>query len=368
MKKILYVDHAPYEGGAEVSLKELIRVLDRSQFSPILVAPKDAPYARELAAQDVLHIPMSFHWLHYHLGYPLVQDVLRLVRIIHQISPDIVHFNTRVSNLVGGSISFLHGIDPTLASVRFINHVRDKDPLPQWKFKLLGRVDELIANSKQVRDFLVDGGISTDRISVIYNGVDLSKYEPSLYTRTIHHRTVVTFIGQLYPRKGLTYLLEALHQLKADHPKVLLRIAGQDPTPTQSNIKQYRKFVEELELTEHVEWLGYRNDIPQLLAETDLFVLPALEEPFGRVVIEAMAMNVPVVATSVGGIPEIIEDGVSGLLTKPTNVDELVAAMQRLLTDASFSNNIKIAGRKRVLDHFSLAEHVVSMQNLYNRG
>ncbi|NTV31266.1 glycosyltransferase family 4 protein [candidate division WWE3 bacterium] len=365
--RILYVDHAPYEGGAEVSLKHLIVHLDKKKYQAIIAAPKGAVYSEPLITHNVPYIPISFHWLHYHLLYPIVLDVINLLIIIRKVRPNIVHLNTRVTNVLGGILIQLRPFLPFLQSIRFIHHVRDKDPLPQWKFNLIGKADWLIANSSQVKEFLVEGGIDESKISVIYNGVDLSIFNPVRFPCTEESFPKITFIGQLYPRKGVLYLLEAMKRIVQVFPNVRLELAGQDPTPHQSNLRQYKQLASQLGIEQSITWLGYRDDIARVLSCTDVFVLPSLEEPFGRVLIEAMALKIPVVATRVGGIPEIVVDQQTGLLVPPSNSTALADAIITLLANDSVRESMGQSGYNRVCLHFDLARHVESVQNLYNQ-
>jgi len=382
--KILFLDHAPYEGGAEVSLKQLMARLDRDRFDLAIAAPAGAPYLKDLPLDQIRHISVQFHWKRYGLILPLPWDLASLLRVVKQYQPDIIHTNTRVTNLLGGLLYLLRPALPQLQSVKFINHVRDKDPLPVWKFRLVGMCDQVMANSHQVKNFLVEGGVPAGKIEVVYNGVDLKKFKVSAFAKASVDRQsskfkigavdggnttryAITFIGQIYPRKGLNFLIDALVKIKDEFPDVMLRIVGRDPTDDQEYLEAYRKQLNSLELTAQVEWLGYCEDVSNILSQTDVFVLPALEEPFGRVLIEAMAMQVPVVATKVGGIPEIVVDGVTGFLVPPSDADALADRVIRLLHDEQLRDEFGLRGRKIVEERFSLDQHVTAVEEVYNQ-
>ena len=365
MKKILYLDHAPYEGGAEVSLKELVSHLDRTQFEPIVVAPPEAPYLDLLREHNVEIIPLVFRWKQYWYGVPLLRDLLALVKIISQVKPDIIHANTRVTTILSGALTRLRLLLPMLRRVVIINHVRDRDPLPQWKLRLIGRADIIIANSMKVRDFLIAKGISECKVTVIYNGVDLHRFE-QLKGDKLQTVPTITFIGQIYPRKGLDYLLKAMAIVKQTIPDVVLEIVGQDPTAEQIHIKSYERQTHSLDLTQNVMWLGYIKEIPQVLRHSFVLCLPALEEPFGRVLIEAMSMEIPVVATNVGGIPEVVVDGETGYLVPPKEVETLAASLLEILQSEKLRRSFGSAGRNRAMTVFNLDLHVQKIQNLYN--
>jgi len=365
--KVLFLDHAPYEGGAEVSLKQLVVSLNRSIYEPIVLAPGDAPYITSIKRRGIKCVPFQYHWRDYRYLVKCGLDVWRICRLIRHERPDIVHANTRVTTILAGTLALLKrwgGLLPR--DLVIINHVRDKDPLPRWKGWVIKQADWLIANSQQVKQFLVESGAPSGRVQVIYNGIDLAQFNPApegdakLASR-------LTFIGQIYPRKGLNYLLAAVAKLKQAYPQSVLQIAGQDPTSDQRYLKEYQQLSRRLGITDRVQWLGYYEDIVALLSRTSILVLPALEEPFGRVLIEAMAMKVPVVATQGGGIPEVVVEGQTGLLVPSANSAELARAIQRLLDDQELRRRFGQRGREVVEAKFTLKHHVDAITSVYNR-
>ncbi len=378
--KILYLDHAPYEGGAEVSLKELVKNLDKKLFEAVVVCPKNAPYAKELADARIRIIDFHYHWTAYKFIFPLLYDVIRLIGIIRRESPQIIHTNTRVTNQLGGLINICCQAVRLSGCQAVFNHVRDRDPLPFWKLKLIGNADLLIANSKKTKEFLVTGGVSQDKIRLIYNGVDINKFDSERFNCVVskeklgisENQKVITAIGQIYPRKGISFFIKALKIpelnegiLQGKLSKVKFFIVGEDPTPNQHNLTLLKSLVSEMNLENVVDFLGYRIDIPEILAATDIFVLPSLEEPFGRVLIEAMAMKLPVIATNVGGIPEIIEEGKNGFLVPAQNPTALAEKLLILLKDDKMRQEFGLTGRRIVEEKFTLEKHVEQIENIY---
>ncbi|MBM4402397.1 MAG: glycosyltransferase family 4 protein [Candidatus Cloacimonetes bacterium] len=372
--KILYLDHAPYEGGAEVSLKDLLKNLDRNRFKSILVCPKDTPSAKELTSAGVRAVNFNYHWTAYKFVFPLLYDFIKLIGLIRREKPQIIHTNTRVTNILGGFLKFYYTLHP--APCTLISHIRDRDPLPWWKFKLIGSADFLIANSQKTKDFLVDGRVSPKKIKVVYNGIDLQKFNPLKCDRNIvreklgitDRQKVIATIGQIYPRKGIPFLIKAVKGLAIGKAvgEVKLLIVGSDPTPDQRNLTLFKSLISELGLENKVEFLGYREDIPEILAATDIFVLPSLEEPFGRVLIEAMAMKVPVVASNVGGIPEIVDAGRSGFLIPPKDSQALAEKLLILLKNDKMREGFGSHGRKIVEEKFTLEKHVGRVEGIYS--
>lgn len=380
MQKILFFDHAPYEGGAEVSLKELLKHLDKKQFEVVLISPKSAPYAKELAAAGIRIIDFHYHWTTYKFIFPLFFDLFRLIKIIHTEKPHIIHTNTRVTNILGGLIKIYYQYSSISGCQYLLNHIRDRDPLPFWKFKLINKADLLIANSNKTKEFLIKGGISKNKIKVIYNGIDLKKFAPENFNKIKakqklgipENQKVITTIGQIYPRKGFSYLVQAIKILaldksfiKTEIENLKLLIVGQDPMSDKKNLSHLKSLVSEMNLENIVKFLEYRIDIPEILAATDVFVLPSLEEPFGRVLIEAMAMKLPVIATSVGGIPEIVENGKSGFLVPAKNSSALSEKLITLLKNDTMRKEFGLVGRKIVEEKFTLGKHIKKIEKIY---
>jgi glycosyltransferase involved in cell wall biosynthesis len=366
--KVLFIDHSPYEGGAEVSLKELMTNLDPIKYQTILIAPRDATYVDEILRGGSRVIGLNFDWKKYGKVMPLFKDLMAVVKIIREEKPQIVHTNTRVTNILGGLLYTMKLFDPVLAKIKFINHVRDLDPLPTWKFKLIGSADQIVANSEQVKNFLIKGGIPSTKIATIYNGVNLNVFDPAKFPRTDHDRPALLFIGQIYPRKGLNYLIEALVEIKKEFSNIVLRIVGQDPTTDQQYLGEYMLHAENLGLKPNIEWMGYldyQTKIPEVLSQTDIFVLPSLEEPFGRVIVDAMAMEVPVVATDVGGVPEIVQDSQTSYLVPPQDASSLAVKTIELLRDPAKRKEFGRKGREVVKSKLSIQKHIELIENLY---
>lgn len=190
-------------------------------------------------------------------------------------------------------------------------------------------------------------GIDEARAFTIYNGVDVARYQPAP-PRTASGPAQILAVANLIPEKGLHHLIDAL-ALLGDHP-VLLKVVGDGPERAA-----LERRVNLLALRHHVEFLGLRDDVDRLMQESDLMVHPATwQEAFGLTIAEAMASGIPVVATRTGGIPELVEDGVTGLLVAPGSSHDLGGAIRHLLDDGELRSRMGAAGRKRVEESFSL--------------
>jgi glycosyltransferase involved in cell wall biosynthesis len=125
--------------------------------------------------------------------------------------------------------------------------------------------------------------------------------------------------------------------------------------------------MQEHHLDPYVQFWGFRTDIPEILAQLDILVVPSLQEPFGKIIIEGMAMKKPVIASNVGGIPEIIVDGQTGILVPPENAEALRQALESLLENRDMRKKMGIEGRKRVEQMFSIDKNVRQTEQIYGR-
>jgi alpha-maltose-1-phosphate synthase len=293
---------------------------------------------------------------------------------------DLVHSHTWYANLAGHLAGLLHGV-PHVATTHSL------EPLRPWKAEQLGGGYALSSWSERVglqgaeRIIAVSRGMGADiceaypeidpgRIEVIYNGVDTSTYQPDPETGVIEalgidrDRPYVVFLGRVTRQKGLSVLLKAAIEFRPQAQVVLL--AGPAETP------ELGAEVDALMATlrdgrSGVFWVPEmlpRTSVIQVLSHAAAFVCPSVYEPLGIVNLEAMACATPVVASAVGGIPEVVDDGVTGLLVAPSDPKALAAAVNRLLDDPGLAAQMGRAGRGRATAEFSwraIAEQTVAL-------
>jgi glycosyltransferase involved in cell wall biosynthesis len=206
-----------------------------------------------------------------------------------------------------------------------------------------------------------------ERILVIHNGVDVRSFS---LPRGAFRRsegipaecTVITTVGRLDTQKGLPYLLEAAELVTRGHPEVRFLVVGEGPR--RGDLVRHR---DRLGLTERVWFLGFRTDVPQILADSDVFVLPSLWEGLPIALLEAMAAGLPVVATDVPGVTEVVTDGETGLVVPGKDVGALAGALSRLLDDPDLRLGLARAGRRKVEEEFGWEKVVATTMSLYER-
>lgn len=226
--------------------------------------------------------------------------------------------------------------------------------------KMLRHVDRIIVVCKQAYAEALHHGIPQNKIELIPNCVDCTKFTPAAYDN--RKTGLITFVGRLDSMKGVHILLEAFAQLKGKWPAARLRIIGDGPEK-----RNLLDLAHKLHIADAVQFFGERNDIPSLLQESHLFVLPSLSEGLPNALLEAMACSLPVVATRVGGTVDIIRDGENGLLVEAGDSGKLAYALSRMLEDRYFAERLGAAARQTVLDHFSIGYMITAYQTLYRR-
>jgi glycosyltransferase involved in cell wall biosynthesis len=219
---------------------------------------------------------------------------------------------------------------------------------------------KVVANSQAPRQMLEREGLAPSSIAVIPNGLDLALFAERGPARPI--RTIVT-VANLRPEKGHETLLASAAALVRVDPRLRFQIVGDGPR---------RRALEELSeargLAANVEFLGHREDIPALLAAADVFVLSSRSEAFPNGAIEAMAAGLPVVASAVGGLLDLIDDGRTGLLVPPADPEALTAALRALIGDPARAEALGRAARGEVRQRYSFDRMIASFEDLYLSG
>ena len=248
--------------------------------------------------------------------------------------------------------------------------------------RLTPRMDHLIAVSKAIVHKIESEGRVGAPVSLIYNGIDLERYAAQDACCTLHEEydipaaaPIVGVVARLEPEKGHPTLLEAWPEVLATVPDAHLLVIGEG-----SRREALEAQAAELGLldrsagggldarTRRVIFTGRRDDVPAVTAALDVAVLPSYREAQGLSILEAMALSRPVVASSVGGIPEMIEDGQTGLLVTPHDAPALAAAITRLLTDHPLADSIARAGHDLVYERFCVEQMVRSVETIYDEA
>lgn len=307
---------------------------------------------------------------------PLAQTLFALCWRIRRCGIGIIHTSEKPREVGMGLLL------ARLTGARLVVHLHVG--LDDWVRPLtryaLSRADMLIAVSRFVADMAVDyGGYPSCRLQVALNAVDPDGW--SVDTDVSGFRAelgipadvpLVAIVAKLLPWKGHAILIEALGRAKAAGARFRLAVVGDVVPDLTPGGQAYREtldaLVEKWDLGDSVHFTGWRTDIKRILAASDIFALPSLDEPFGLAYLEAMVMSKPVVALSCGGAREIVDDGITGLLSPPDDPAMLAANLQELLGSADRRQEFGAAGRQRALDLFSPSRLGADVATAYRRA
>lgn len=262
------------------------------------------------------------------------------------------------------SLAAMFFADPRPAIVcRMGDSVMKQGLRSRLTYKLL--VDGYITPSEQTRHELLDYGFfGPDRIDCIPNGIGSTGESNKIRQRVreslgLTDQKLVIVNSRLHPSKGHEYLFQAIRQLDGSVPVQLLVVGN------GTRRGELESMVSDMGLKQKVTFAGFRNDVTDLLQGADLAVLPSLLEGLPNSLLEAMSVGTPVVATAIGGVPEVVSDGDNGLLVKPADPNALARAMKRLLTDNTLARRMGLAGMKRVERVFSLEKMLKRTESVF---
>jgi len=382
--RILYVNHTAEVSGAERSLLSLLAALPDTVRS--LVATPRGRLAAEVRRLGLptTSIPGTAGSLRLHpLHTPLaLGEMAAAAGCVHLAArrhrADLVHANSIRAGIVLGLAR------PRSAS---IVHIRDCLPpgaLTTATMRLIAATATTVVANSRYTACSVRRVAPNVCLEVVHNPVDLERWDPARIDR-IRARAGLGVVGeramlmgvvaQLSPWKGQDTAIEALRIVREEGIDAHLLLIGSAKFVARATrfdnegyVAGLRRLVADAGLEDYVTWMGEREDVPELVRALDVLLLPSWEEPFGRALIEAMALNVPVVATNVGGPPEIIEDGREGYLVPPREPLLWARAVRRLAEEPQRGAEMGRAGRRRVQEAFSVEHHVSSMLDVYERA
>jgi len=365
--KILYIITSSGIGGAERILYYTATGLNYNKYDIAVCSLKNkGEIARALEKQGIEVCCLHMGGRESFLG--CLSSIIALVRLfpyLIRIRPTIVHSFLFRANILARIAGYLTGIPIIISSVRVMGG--EKKYFHYVEMITSFMVDHYVTVSESVKRYIIDKSkISAEKISVIYNGVNIksqdNSYEqnPKMPFKIENKDRILMTVGRLHKQKGHCYLIQAVSKVRKEFPKVKLLLTGEGEE--ENNLK---KLVKSLDLTNEVIFAGLSSDIEGILPMAELFILPSLWEGFPNALLEAMAAGKPVVATKVGGIPEIVVHGETGILIPPRDTDALAIAIIDLLQNRLKEKDMGEAGRIRAAKRFSIYKMIEKTENLY---
>ena len=294
--------------------------------------------------------------------------VRRLLRICRENRVRIFHAHDYKSNVLGVVLARLfpmrlmttiHGwVQRTWRTPLY--YALDRWSLPSY--------EKVLCVSQDLVDTCVAAGVPRRRCALLDNAIDTDEFtrrqERSAARRSLGlpaDRLLIGAVGRLSAEKGFDVLIRAVQRLVESDRDVGLVLVGEGEEKPR-----LERLIAELHLSQRVHWLGYRSDVRPVYEALDVFALSSLREGLPNVVLEAMAMEVPVVATRIAGIPTLVDDGHTGLIADPGSVDSLVRGIQRFIDDSRLCDTIRQAARECVVSKFSFAQRMQKIVEIYD--
>lgn len=378
MTNILYIQpYASHVGGVDTVLLQLVQGLYKTKHRPYVVLPAPSPYVEkyEAAGAKVIFTTLAVFGKPTDLAYyfrnliNLVRSIKSIRKIVKEYEIDLIH--SHKMELMGGNIvGKLLGI-PTVQTV----HELPRKPLIAYKF--IGYLnhlfnDKVIVLCDRSKEMFKWGKGYSHKLIKIYNGIEIN--QSVVHTKIINtlkeelgiadDDKILITVARLSPMKGIEYLLKAAYITKNSNPDLKYLIIGDVAFESEMSYKeQLKSLAIELDLN-NVYFLGMRRDVTDLLLQADLFVLPSVYDIFPTVILEAMAASLPIVATDVGGVPEMVTPDI-GYLVPPMNEDALANAIIRMFNNEDMAQ-FGLNSKTQVLDKFTREQYLNSTLAVYN--
>ena len=388
--RVLFFDHTAALGGGEIALLNLVRFLNPQAVTPLVLLGADGPLVKQLRPKidtyicplpsgvadrkkDTLGIATLFRIREI---FGVLAYVWRLAKFIRRHDIDLVHTNSLKADIIGG-------IAGRLALRPVIWHVRDRideDYLPRPVvriFRLLCRVipNYVIANSAATLRTILPGGaespgpgvrgvVRVNRTAVVHDGTIVAPAQDvgAKNNELVH----IGLIGRISPWKGQHIFLRAAAHVSRRFPNARFVIVGAPLFGEEEYEQVVRNLPSQLGIETVVEFTGFRSDIEQVISGLDLVVHASVTgEPFGQVIVEGMAAGKPVVATNGGGVPEIVQDGSTGILVPMGDVQAMADAICEIVANPVRARGMGIMGRQRVENHFTVELTAAKVEAVY---
>jgi glycosyltransferase involved in cell wall biosynthesis len=355
-------------GGTENQFMALARELDRTRFDiEFACLRRWGPFVEELAARN---IPLTEYQVSSFRSPRAIAEQARLARHIRREGVQIVHAYNFYGNVFA--------IPPArLAAPVTIASIRDRAPYLTPMQKRLQRfacqfADRILTNASAIKDWLIDEGFDGSKITVIPNGVDLTRFDDAPPREQLRRdlglandTPLVGVVSRLTPLKGLEHFIEAAALLRHRFADARFLVIGETSPMNREYLPELQRYADERGVGDRVIFTGIRSDVPGILASLDVSVMPSLNEALSNVLLESMAAGAPTVATRVGGTPEALTDGATGLLVEPADSMALADAIARLLHDRTLACALGRAARARIADCYSVRRMVRATEDVY---
>ena len=368
--KVLHLIDSAGFGGGERYVMDIIR-FSSSKFSHFVVLPNEGPFEELLKDQGFNYRIISLEYLQ------LFHSIFLLIELAKKHHINIIHTHGYRANFFGRVAGLLSNkIVVSTLHVSLYDYVDTPDVIRKLYItfeKLFSfKTKIFICISESIKEDAIRMGIPSHRIHLIPNGVDLNKFYPRdkkkcriefskrFGIKITDTDLIIGTVGRMVTEKGQIYLLDAMRYLKDIFPKMICLLVGSGPL-----LPYLKKKAKELGLNKRCIFIKPFRDIELFYPLLDIFVLPSIREPFGLVLLEAMASGIPVIATSSGGPLDIIRNGQNGLLATSEDSKSLADKISELLSDSKKRTRIALEGLNSVKERYDIQKTVMNIEEIY---
>ena len=362
IKNILHLIETSEPGGSETILAYIAANLDQAEYKSLVCLLSDGWLTKRLDDLGIEYIILENK-----RPYDPV-FLYNLIKLIKRRQIHLIHAHEFMMNIYGSVAGKLCGI-PMIGTVHGKLYFTDKKSRI-YSYKLaVALCTRMILVSEDLKSFFIENLKlrNNKKLLTLYNGIDINKYGSKDFQSDLRRELGIDpnavlgcTIGSLFKVKGLPYLLDAIAIMKNNHPQFRFIIAGEG-----GELEQLQAQCRELKLDDVVSFLGFRDDVPNLLAISDFYVCSSLSEGLSLAILEAIAAGKPVIATNVGGNPEIIEDNVNGFLVPSRDSKALADKISILVMNSELRTKMGMKALQTAINKFSLKSMIDGYQKLY---
>lgn len=362
--KILIAESSTTVGGQELAVLLHAERLVRRGHRVLLVLEPNSPIMGMAKEKGLAVEPMVMQ------QWRMPVAILDFRGLIARERPDIVHVNSSRDSWIATLAARLVSPRPKVIRTRHISAPLTNNAATYLLYRRLFDMVIVTGGERTRQDLIRRDGLAPDRVAAFPIGLDVEQFSPAPPMRDIRHelglsadQRLVGLISYLRDYKGHTYFVEAAARVLKQHQRVSFLIVGEGPE--ERNI---RAQIERLGVGQHVRMLGFRDDLLDIFRSLTVFVIPTIEgDTIPQVLMQALAIGLPVVSTTTGSIPDVVKDGVSGLIVPPRDAEALADGIGRLLGDSALCAKLGREGRLTVERHYSLDRMVDELEHVYRR-